>query len=343
MEGLAATARNLEQTEQLLHKECKRTDADASELLASLALSLAVVRGTAQPPPPPPLRSLRHVANPKFAPTDAEHLSATVERYKTAVTRAITNNDVKRVVTQTRLVASIEATNFRLLSLVQPHAIAMGVPFAAHQTALAPERDAREWWTAHFATYPLQVPWELFLSAFSSYLSSLTPQQLLFTSDVTFLRYLLGTPLIPVVRSLAARRQQHGPCRPMEICRAHPPPRPPASAAGQAARARGCVRAHSDCTHHTASLSTLARVDLMGAFSQEMVPRVRLEQRGGEDARSGGARHVPPALLEGKGQRRGHRLQGELHRLQAHRDCHQRGCVPSPPPHHAPNARLHAA
>lgn len=128
-----------------------------------------------------------------------------MERYKTAVTRAITNNDVKRVVTQTRLVAAIEAINFRLLSLVQPHAIAMGVPFAAHQTALAPERDAREWWTAHFSTYPLQVPWELFLSAFSSYLSSLTPQQLLFPSDVTFLRYLVGAPLSPAgLCSLAA-------------------------------------------------------------------------------------------------------------------------------------------
>lgn len=53
MEGLAGATRNVEHTEQLLLKECKRTDADATEFLASLAYALAVLRGTRTAPRAP--------------------------------------------------------------------------------------------------------------------------------------------------------------------------------------------------------------------------------------------------------------------------------------------------
>ena len=139
--------------------------------------------------------------NPRLAREEVDQLSIAIERYRSAVTRAITNNDLKRVVTQTRLVALLEQANHRLLAVIQPLVASTGGQFASFQTQLAAEHEAREWWSASFPTCPLQVPWDLFLSTFTSYLGALTPMQTLFPSDTSFLRYLLGTP--PVLGLIA--------------------------------------------------------------------------------------------------------------------------------------------
>lgn len=194
MDQTLASVKALEQLEQLISRECKKTDADGSEYLTSLAFCLAVLRGNAiflryvlscSPP----------IGNPRLSREELERLTAAIDSYRSAVTRAITNNDIKRVLTQMRLVAPIERANHRLLSIVQPVVAIIGGQYAVFQSQLAPEREAREWWSLSFPTWPLQVSWELFLSMFASSLGALLPQQILFQSDVTFLRYILGIPI----------------------------------------------------------------------------------------------------------------------------------------------------